>query len=232
MSVFSKTFGGTLFFLIFSLPTVGQIQLETAGLGLIYDLKGAPYHEKKVTITEGSPFLKDEWSRGSIVMLNKRIVQDLNVKLNLETNEVHYLAEDTKLEMIALQGIVSEVILKDTESETIRFKRGFPSYGTNNQRTFYQVLTEGEITLLKLVKKEVIEEKPYNSATYINKYNTKEEYFLFKEEKLIKLKRTKSGILEILNDQRIKLDEFIATNRINLKSDGDLIQLISYYNTI
>jgi hypothetical protein len=49
---------------------------------------------------------------------------------------------------------------------------------------------------------------------------------------MIKLKRNRTNILELLTDQRSNLENYLSKNNISFKSDQDLKKLFEYYNSL
>ncbi len=198
------------------------------------DLKGSIVFVGNAVSIDGTPYYNESWSRGSITLLNKKKYQGVSVKLNLQTDDVLYIDEETKKELIALKGSVWEVEVGDPEKNglLVRFRCGYPVIGNNDVKTYYQVLEEGKATLLKQLKKTIDEEKPFNSATVIRRYETEKSYFLFTGNSMLPLKRKKEDLLNVLADQNEKVDEFIRINKLNLKSDDHLAKIIQYYNTL
>jgi hypothetical protein len=85
---------------------------------------------------------------------------------------------------------------------------------------------------LKQIKKIFIEEKAFNSATITRRFDTQNSYYVFKDEKMDRLKRSKSGLLDILSDQKELVEKFISNNKLTVKSDDDLAKIVAYYNSL
>jgi hypothetical protein len=206
----------------------------TTSEGVRIDLKGSQIPVANAVSIEGTPYYNTSWSRGTLTLFNKKKYQGVSVKLNLQTDDVLYIDEETKKELIALKGSVWEVEVGDPEKNglLVRFRCGYPVIGNNDVKTYYQVLEKGKATLLKQLKKTVNEEKPFNSATVIRRYETEKSYFLFTGNSMLPLKRKKEDLLNVLADQNEKVDEFIRINKLNLKSDDHLAKIIQYYNTL
>lgn len=228
------------FFFILLVPQVGFCQRTPVGPafispnvnGVLTDLKGEPIKGGSTIAEDGSPFFNPEWTPGNLLLSNKKRYVGVLVKINLQTDRVHYQYQETKAERVAGEGIVHEIEIKDpTQLDTIRFRCQYPSIDKHDAKTFYQVLTNGKIQLLKQIKKIFIEEKAFNSATVTRRFDTDKSYYSFKDGKMIRLKRTKQSVLETLADQKDAVEKFISNNKLSIKSDQDLVKIFSFYNS-
>lgn len=201
--------------------------------GVLTDLKGEPIKDGSTIVEDGSPFFNPEWTSGNLLLSNRRRYVGVLVKINLQTDRVHYQYQETKAERVAGEGIVHEIEIKDpTQLDTIRFRCQYPPVDKHDAKTFYQVLVDGKIQLLKQIKKIFIEEKAFNSATVTRRFDTDKSYYFFRDEKIVRLKRTKQSVLETLADQKEAVEKFISNNRLSIKSDQDLVKIFSFYNSL
>lgn len=228
-------------FLVFLFPQLGFCQRESMTQlrpsyslnDKLTDLKGEPLLAGNAVYEDGSPFFINEWVAGNLILANKKKYLGVLVKINLQTDRVHYQYQETKAERVAGEGIIHEIEFKDpTQLDTIRFRCQYPPIDKHDAKTFYQVLADGKIQLLKQIRKIFIEEKAFNSATVTRRYDTDKNYYSFKDEKIIRLKRTKQNVLETLADQKEAVEKFISNNRLSIKSDQDLVKIFSFYNAL
>jgi hypothetical protein len=225
----------SLFLLFFvTLACFGQDPIGGTINGTLIDLRGSAVPIGNALTIEGSPYFSANWSKGTITLSNKKKYERISVKLNLHTDDVLFIAEDTKNEMIALKGSVLEIEVSDPEKndKLVLFRSGYPSVQSNSQKTYYNVLVDGRVSLLKQIKKTIIEEKPFNSASVIQKYKTEKFYFLFVNNSMALLKKKKDDLLNLLSAQKEKVDAFINTNKLNVKSDDDLVRIVEFYNSL
>ncbi|MFM7430813.1 MAG: hypothetical protein ACKO1F_13045 [Flammeovirgaceae bacterium] len=231
------------FFLFFVLlvPHLGLCQRESTGPsftypsvnGILTDLKGEPIKEGSTIVEDGSPFFNPEWTVGDLLLSNGTRYVGVFVKINLYSDRIHYQSRETKAESVAGEGIVHEIELKDpTKLDPIRFRCQYPSIDKHDTKTFYQVLTDGKVQLLKQIKKIFIEEKAFNSATVTRRFDTDKSYYYFKDGKMVRLKRTKQSVLEALADQKGAVEEFMSSNKLSIRSDQDLVKIFSFYNSL
>lgn len=230
-----------LLLVFFFLPQLGICQRESMTQlrpsyslnDKLTDLKGEPLLTGNAVYEDGTPFFINEWLVGNLISENKRKFAGVFVKLNLQTDRVNYQYQETKAERVAGEGVVREIEFKDpSRLDTVRFRCHFPPIDKHDLKTFYQVLADGKVTLLKQIKKIFIEEKAFNSATITRRFDTQNSYYIFKDEKMALLKRTKSGLLNVLSDQKELIEKFISNNKLTIKSDNDLAKIFAYYNSL
>ncbi len=210
-----------------------QNPASTSVNSILTDLKGSPIPVGSAINVDGTPFFNEAWSRGTVILFNGTKYENVILRLNLHTDEVHYQTGPLKSEMIAAKGSVKEVQLNDPERpQDIKiFRSGFPVIEKNDLMNFYNVLADGKVVLLKQTKKVITEDKPFNSATLIRKYEYQKAYFIFKDNSIIKIKKSNDGIITLLTDQREAVKTYISSNKLNCKSDDDLVKVINYYNS-
>ena len=200
---------------------------------MLTDLKGEPLLAGNEVSVEGSPFYSSDWSRGSITLASGKKFVNVMVRLNLHSDRVHYLIEDTNTERVASISTITEVEFTDSETNRlVRFRCGYPVAGKNDLKTFYKVLADGKATLLKQDKRILIEEKPFNSATITRRFDIDRDYFVLINNSMVPLKRTKAGLAEIFSDRQAEIEKYISENKIRLKEDEDLAKVVNYYNSL
>lgn len=120
----------------------------------IQDINGRPIFENGYTEIEGSPYLKDEWSRGNV-----------KAKHNGKTYELAKMRYDTYKDELEYEEnqksyrFSSEITEFTTTSGV--FRNNFPAYESLSGRNFYQVLYDGKVKLLKRTVTKIQTEKQF-----------------------------------------------------------------------
>jgi len=223
--------------------TLARAQLQTLdvngagiGFGSVKFNNPALIGEKgKVDYSEirGNYFWDNQWSPGILVLSNNSAVKLRKVRMNLYTNEVHYI-DNKNVELAANNSIVKKVLLldrKDSTKVTAVFEN-FASYKTRGIESFAQVLNQGKAQLLKrvtvTVKKgeyDVMMGKSELSFVWTT------DYFILNDGKITLLKRiNKEGLFSILepNDE---YEAWLKSTKNRLKSEEDLLAFLTFYNT-
>jgi hypothetical protein len=201
----------------------------------LVDKNGQPFlRESDKTDIEGSPYFIEGF-RYADITLNKGVVyENIKVKIDLSNHEAHVIGGDQK-EMIIKDGLISEIILVDSANGKLvfyKFQTGFPIIDKNTAYSFYQVLSDGDIQLLKLIKKEIVETKDVMSGEVRKEFVLYEEYYIYHDEIITKLKKEKDFVLGLMKEEQQKTNEYLKGRKMNYKNIGMLTELFDYYNSL
>ena len=207
---------------------------ENPTKGLFYVVGGQPYSLAKYTkVVDGTPFFKDEWMRGSVIIKSGEQYDNQMLRLDLIDNEVHYL-DSIGQEMISTDAIV-EVLMKDSLSgNRYRFVDSSAIAVPKSERPvngWYQLLTIGAVNLFRKFQKEIVETRPYGAATYEESIKTSSVFFVAHNNMFIRIKKIKE-IPDILSDKRAELNNYINSKNLTGKTDSDYTSLVDYYNSL
>ena len=162
----------------------------------------------------GSPFYKDEWRLGQLILNDNRKYDSIRVRLNLSSQEVHIL-DKNNTEIALARGYIKEVVwLSDSK---VRFVNGFPPVDNQDANSFYGVLSAGKCWLLESIRKVVTERKDELSGENKREYSTYEDYYLFDGKAM---QRVKKGAATI------------DGKPIKFKNIDDLKKAIDAYNAL
>lgn len=183
---------------------------------------------------EGSPFFPENYCPAILVLSKGRVYQNIKTKLNLHTHEVIVIDSSHK-ELVTQDGLITDIIFRDSAENNYiehEFRCGYPPIDKNNSFTFYQVLADGQLQLLKLIRKEVVEEKNIQSGEIKKTFKTYEEYYLFSGSKLVKLKKDKDFVTAFMTDRQPEINDYLKRNKVSFKNLPDLKNIIGYYNSL
>ncbi len=185
---------------------------------------------------DGSPFLNNNWSLGILRLKNGAMFSDSSVNFSLFNDEFFLKRNDT---IYPVNYPVTEFIISYTgdasEKKTYYFKNGFPANHNNDSLTFYEVLFGGRsLELLKWKHKKIQEINNYASVIK-RQYVLTEEYFIFfpRENKMIELgpKVNLNILRKNLPEFKNQLTKYFSNRKLQIKSDGELIRLISFLDS-
>jgi hypothetical protein len=197
------------------------------------DINGVAMPTKIYTNVDGSPYLIDNWVKGSVKLANGKTYKDVLLKYDMVDGQLYF--QHKPEETLTFVDPVKEFKLSYIESDMQQlklFRNGYPSIAGGNEKSFYEVLSDGTIQLLKHDAKSISEYKEYNSATVTKKFDDNIKYYLYNNNKLVAIKPDKKSILAAIPNKQPELDAYIKTNNLNLKKDEDLAKLIIYYNSL
>lgn len=216
-----------LFLLLFSLQVI-NVRAQLINLGnensILTDVKGEPFIATKFTDVLGTPFLEEEWLKADLLLSTGVVYKNVDIRINAVSQEVHYLSNQSKKELVVNKGLVKEFTLSNGRTYEI-------FYGKKGEHLICEVLVNGKCKLLKFTKKDVFEEKMFNSAIATKKFQTDSRFYLFRNGELKEVKRQKD-ILSFLIDQGALLDNYLETSKNKCRTDKDLIEVVNFYNNI
>lgn len=182
---------------------------------------------------EGSAYFIDSFCYANITTSKGTVYEHVKIKINLHSNEIQLVTYDQK-EIIAQNGLIRNILLVDSsksEPESYFFRSGYPDIEQNTELTFYEVLSDGAIQLLKYSKKEIEEIKNEVSGELRKEFSLHENFFVYTDGKIKKLKRDKDFILELMQDKKDKMNEYLKQNKLNFKNTESLTKLFEFYNS-
>lgn len=181
----------------------------------------------------GSPFYADDWRLGTLVVVDNRMYDSVKIRLDLQSGEVHVLDNNAK-EIALARGYIKKVLLpaKISGLPGTLFQNGFPAIDEQDLYSYYEVLSEGKFWLLHSIRKVISQQKDDLSGDIRKEYQTYENYYVYDGKTMQRVKKDKTFVLALLSDKRDKMETFIETNKLKLKSIDDVRRTIDYYNTL
>ena len=206
----------------FSLKDIGQsVLMVTDGNGKMVNM-GVDMENY------GTPFFDAEFLPASIVLVSGQRYENVLVKINLLSNEVIYKTPEGK-ELAVLPPIKQVELNKN--GNLLFFEYGFPVYEKQNQKTIYQVLAKGKVSLLKYFFVQVTEAKPYSSATMLRTIEQFPRLFLYDQSmSLKKAPKSNEDLLSLYKADATKLQGILQKNNLKIKKEEDFIKCIAKLN--
>jgi hypothetical protein len=176
----------------------------------------------------GSFFYENDFFPADIILTSGQRYENIQVKLNLLSNEVIFKANDGK-ELAILPSIRSVVLKKNGKDDL--FEYGYPNFEKQNDKTIYQVLSKGEVSVLKYYFIQVIEAKPYSSATMVRTIEKFPKLFIYSKKSGLQLApKTAQEVEAIFKEDGAILNSIIILNKLKIKKEEDLIKCITIFN--
>jgi hypothetical protein len=206
----------------FSLKDIGQSVL------MVTDGNGKMVNMGMDMENYGSPFFDPEFLPANIVLATGQRYENVLVKINLLSNEVIYKTAEGK-ELAVLPAIKQVELNKN--GNLLFFEYGFPVYEKQNQKTIYQVLTKGKVSLLKYFFIQVTEAKPYSSATMLRTIEQFPRLFLYDQSmSLKKAPKSNEDLLSLYKENATKIQSILQKNNLKIKKEEDFIKCITGLN--
>ena len=217
----------SLSFSCFSQSSVTQPLLDFKLI--LTDVNGAPIMAQNNLGVQGSVYLFDEYKPGRVTV-NKRVYKDVKLKLDLEKNAVYF--EKGGVEMVTTDN-VDRLDFFDTNLEkyTHVFRNGFAAVGRNTDKTYYQILDSGKVSLLKQINIIYRESTAYGAPSATRSYEQIKSYYLLVNNTLTPIKSSEAFLLA-MPDKKNEVSSFLSSKRIKFNREDDLKRLTIYYNNL
>ncbi|MCX2472804.1 hypothetical protein OQZ33_00535 [Pedobacter sp. MC2016-05] len=197
------------------------------------DIIGTPYDSKYTDGYVGDVYLYSNWITGHVLQENEKYFNNMLLKYDIFNDRIIFKSNEDQAMAFKYPIKEFQMILNKSSIEPMAlFKNGFPEVGKYNQKSYYQVLTEGKTTLLKKLYKSISESISYGESEKKKTFLYNEIYFLCHQGKMIKFQKNTKNLLAILSDKRTKLSNFIKEKNLIMKSEEDYVNVINYYNTL
>ena len=196
------------------------------------DVNGRPLLTSVYENVSGSPYLNPEWITGKVIMSDAKRYEGVNLKYDQINDDVIFKGKDGTA--LAVDYVKEFKLAPYGEiADSTVFRSGFPAVKSNSAKSFYEVLVDGKSKLLKKTIKTINTSREYNSATVDKTVVGTTNYYLVNQAgNIVFISKDKKSVLRELPGKETELNAFIASNKLNLKNDADLIKLIVYYNSL
>jgi hypothetical protein len=201
---------------------------------VVFDNNGKAF-ENPPTDIAGSPFLRDDWRLGSVILAGQpRRFDSVKIRLNLMTQEVHFINRDN-IEIALFRGYIGSIRFYDSSKipgGAGEFRSGFPAIDNQDESNFYEVLCKGKIWLLESLRKIISQEKNEFSGEIKKEFVSYEDYYLFNGTSMSRLKKERSFLVGQFPGQQDKIASFIDANHLKLKTIDEIRRVVDYYNSL
>src|SRR5471030_420071 len=153
------------------------------------DVKGVDVKESDPEV-QGTPYLFDDWMPGLVITETGKTYANLKLKYDTRSNQIIFLGNDDK-PMNFAEPLNSFVI------NNMRFAKGFTPVDLQTSSTFYEVLADGKVKLLKYFRK-VVEERQSYGAPIEKKYKESQYYYIARDNQMITVRPDKKTVLAAL----------------------------------
>lgn len=171
--------------------------------------------------SRASPYLYDEWSSGTITTTGGEILDAVKVRFNSAKDEIEYHKDGV---VIPLGNAVEEFSLL-TESDLYTFKKGYPAVGQQGENSFYRVLYDGNLKVLKR----------YNNVTAAapgkKPEGRSEQLYILKNNKMIPVKvNDRKGVMQVVADKKNHMEYAAKEQQLDFGQEADIVKLIEEYD--
>lgn len=189
---------------------------------------GSPAKELRYVDVKGSELLEPDWQPATITVTDGRKFENVKVKYNVYIDEFFFLGQNGLSMAFITQ--VKEFVVKLPNLSTAIYRNGYLPTGTFTNKSFYQVLADGKMELLKKTTKNIMETKQYNSSIVQKTFVDDSKYYVAINHQPVVLSTDKKKFYPQFEGKEKEIESFVNQNKINLKKQDDLIAVVNYYN--
>ncbi|HEV7780116.1 MAG TPA: hypothetical protein VGO58_02565 [Chitinophagaceae bacterium] len=204
--------------------------VATAQDATIEDLNVTPMRMPALAEVGGSPFMTNEYQTASITLGENKSVLNVPVKFNIYSNAimVQKNGEDLRLESFVYVSYNQNV---DGRVKPVMFGQGYPEIDNHNDKSVYQILSKGsKVHLLKYISQKVEDAPTLGDYSRRELVTVQQLYIYTPGGEIKRIKASKQSLVEALPALSSKIDEVVSANKINLKSESGIAELVEALN--
>lgn len=175
-------------------------------------------------------FIRQEWTAGNVKFRSGRADMQVQLLFDIHNDMLYYLQDSVIMEFV---DSVSEVqfFTHFNEDTVVRvFRRFYPVIKSNTSATFYEVLVDGPVSLLKCQSKTVL---LFKDPEIPEGKRTDHSHLYFASlpgGKLVPVAPDADLLARRLPEYRDALSTAIKKEKIKPKDEARLVQLFMYFN--
>jgi len=197
------------------------------------DVNGKAFENKYADVA-GSAYFFPSYKFSSIEMRDGKKFMDIKAKLNLVEHEVEFISAST-VEGFIGKGLVSVISFSDTVRQEVKkytFQSGFP--GIDNQTTihFYQVLSNGKVTLLKSINKAMEERNNELSGERSKEFVSRENWYIYQNGVMKRVKKDQAFFTDLFTDKAEAYAKYVNENKVSFKNEDQIAKMVNFLNAL
>jgi hypothetical protein len=192
---------------------------------------GQTSKEDDLNSITGNPFLLKEWCDGVVRFSSGRTMTQFKLKFDCLKNMLLLQFEGNAF---AAESKVKEFVIYPKKKDSLLFRRGFPTTNKTTDQTYFHVLLQDKASLLRLVARNIIEEKQLVSVNgrVSRRMEEVEFYYLLRNGEMVLLPASRSELPEILADKKELIAQFIASKQLRMQHAEDFVAVAKKYNEL
>lgn len=172
------------------------------------------------------------WHEGKII----RDIGDTlkgSIRYNLERNIVEYSPDDRTVTVFTPRKVLFFEIFDNTVHRYRQFfALPYAEGGSYETPMFFELLTEGKITLLSKEAVEVRSDPRFYGGFY-NRQVLVYSYFIMNDKgKIVPFSGKRNDLRDLMGRHADAVDDYIRVNRLRVEERADLARAVAYYNSL
>jgi hypothetical protein len=181
---------------------------------------------------EGTPFWNEKWNPAIVFFSGGGKAKINQARLNLYTNEIHYLSNDGTELAVDNNDVTRLVFIsKNNSTQPIASFAKLINHITGNGTAYYKVLNAGKFQLI-LMQKQLVKTSPYDpiQGKSFTSFYTRNDYAIYNEGKVIPLNDLDR--INVLNAVPLNAltSDWLRTTKSKLKSEKDVVAYLEQVN--
>jgi len=179
----------------------------------------------------GSPYKTTDYQTAPVEIANHQLLTNIPVKFNIFSNAIMVQKDGQEMKLDFFQSVTYDMTGNDGAVKHIVFKQGYPEIDNHSEESVYPVLSMGsKVHLLKFLTQKVEDAATLGDYSRREIVTTQQLYIYTPGGAIKKIKASKQSVAEALPALSAKIDEVVAANKLNLKSEADIAELIEALN--
>ena len=175
-------------------------------------------------------FERQEWSPGIVKFKSSRPVMSVPVIFDADNNQLYYMERNTVMEFVDSVSEFMMKLVKNNDSTYLLFRNGYPPLQSNSAATYYEVMVDGNIQLLKCRAKTIYRFKEPEVLDQ-RKPQHKELHFAYLPgNKLIIVHKDMDYLIEHMPEFADRLKQVEKKYKLKIKSEKKLRELFVRMN--
>lgn len=200
----------------------------------VYDKLGKPAYEIPYTDIGGSPYLQDGWIDGSVVTDDGK---QASAKLKFDSYLNRLLFQGKNAETLEFTDKLKAFGLNISNKEIsdvspLVFVNNLPAVDKQTTDSWYQLIADGKVKLLKYYGKKIMESQGVNFSPKTKSFVAFHTYYVLRNGAMARVGDNKKAIAKALNNHGPEIEAWLKSNSINFKSDADLQKFFGWYNSL
>ena len=195
---------------------------------------------------KGNPYFLDLFVPGYVEIKSgntgkSEVFKDVRLKYDVFSNALQAVLPQTKDTIqFSTTPVISFSLEMPTTGGAIVFKRfkEAQALDQNLREAFFAVLHEspdGKVALVKRISKKKIDANfkgPYSAGQTYDEIIDETQYYVVANGSMQKVKLNRKSIVEALPNQADKLKAYIASQKLAMINEEDLVKVVSFYQSL
>ena len=192
---------------------------------------GQTSKEEELNTITGNPYLFKEWNEGVVRFTSGRTMNQFKLKFDCLKN---MLLLQFQGNAFATESKVQEFVMYPKKKDSLLFRRGFPATDRTTDQTYFHVMVQGKASLLRLIARNIVEEKQLVSVNgrVDRRLEEVEQYYMLQNGKMILLPASSRDLPEVFADKKEPIAQFIATKQLRMHDAEDFVAVVNKYNEL